>query len=80
LKHGEKTNNGVTLNDETKNKIIIRIPKKSQKLSSIEIQECMAGFLDEYFNRIKEMQELCSFIIEKYTEHTQVLISNTLKG
>jgi restriction endonuclease S subunit len=77
--YGQKTNNGITLNNDDKEKIKIRIPKDTDKYTSYEQQEIFVKFIERYFTRITEMRKFSQYLINKYKEFTETLIAKTLK-
>lgn len=55
-KHGTKTNNGMTLNDDSKQEIIIFIPKKTKAYSSEKIQHFLVEFIEAVHSRIFDIK------------------------
>lgn len=57
-KYGIKTNNGYTLNDDEKAKIIIPIPKPINTEKSLKIQKLLVRYIGEHKNWNKEMKAI----------------------
>ena len=53
-KYGTRTNNGVTLNDDSKKEIKIFIPKSLKKYTSYKIQKIIADFINEVDDEIEQ--------------------------
>jgi len=79
-KYGERTNNGITLNDESKAKIKINIPKPSQGKTSLELQEIIAGYLDKYFRAIQSLKKETEKLVKFSDMHSEAIISLTFKN
>jgi len=56
-KYGTSTNNGLTLNDDSKKEIKIFIPKSLENYTSYEIQKIIAGFINEVGDEIQQSFE-----------------------
>lgn len=77
-KYGTKTNNGITLNDEDKKQIVIRVPKETQSLSSFKIQKLFAAFINNYLLKLSELKSELTALQALLAEYNQSLIHKTL--
>lgn len=75
--YGEKTNNGLTLNDEHKKSINIRIPKPINDFSSLQIQEIIIEFIESYLKKMNHKRHTANSFRQVFTKHTQLIIQKT---
>lgn len=77
-RNGNKTNNGITLNDDDKEKIRIFIPKDLQNYTSYKLQQILADFIEhidneleeKYFNKYNRAYEVVELLRETYLKRT----------
>lgn len=77
-KNGNRTNNGITLNDDDKEKIKIFIPKDLENYTSFEIQQILADFIEyvdneleeKYFKKYDRAYEVVQLLKETYLKRT----------
>lgn len=77
-KNGNKTNNGITLNDDDKEKIKIFIPKDLQNYTSYKLQQILADFIEhvdneleeKYFKKYDRAYEVVELLKETYLKRT----------
>lgn len=82
-KHGNRTNNGITLNDEDKENINIYIPKPIREYSSYQIQKILADFVEDieielqekHFNKINRAYRVVKELEKTYLARTFSLIN-----
>ena len=85
-KNGNKTNNGITLNDDDKKKINIYIPKALNNYTSLEIQKIIADFMEftknrlqKEFDRMDECYDALDRLHKAYLARTFTLIDWEIK-
>lgn len=76
-KYGTKTNNGITLNDDDKRLIEIKIPVSNDKFSSIEIQNILVDFINEYFNKMMSIKLDIQQLDGLFKDYSQAIIHKT---
>lgn len=76
-RHAEKTNNGYTLNDDLKKKVVINIPVETDQLSSKQIQEHITVWIENYFQQINNLKKTIKELKRLLALHTKVLIHKT---
>jgi hypothetical protein len=77
-KYGTKTNNGITLNDDDKEKIRIFIPKDLPNYTSYKLQQILADFIEhmdkeideKYFKKYNRFYEVVELLRETYLKRT----------
>lgn len=80
-KYGERTNNGVTLNDEHKRLITIPIPKPQNKTyTSLKIQEILVDFIEYYQAATSEKIHIVQQISNKITDSEAILLPSFFKA
>ncbi len=78
-KYGEKTNNGVTLNDEHKKQIVIQVPKAYKTYSSLDIQNMIVSFIETYQGGHHRSRNLMKKVNGLYERHTQLIVKKTFQ-
>jgi hypothetical protein len=73
-KYGSRTNNGITLNDEDKKNISIKVPHGTEVFTSKEIQQFVLNFLNDYLEKINGMNNLGNNLGDLIKSYTQTLI------
>jgi hypothetical protein len=79
-KYGERTNNGITLNDDHKKLIEINIPKDNDKFSSLEIQKIIVDFTENYLLKINTMKSATDKLKTIIAAHSQTIIYKTFNA
>ena len=79
-RHAEKTNNGYTLNDDLKKKIVISMPKATVKMTSKQIQEKIIIWVEKYFEEVNKLKTTVKKLQKLIPLHTQVLIHKTFNS
>lgn len=76
-KYGTKTNNGITLNDDHKKQIEIKVPIANDKFSSIELQNILVDFVNEYLNKLISIKADIKQLESLFTEYNQAIMHKT---
>ena len=79
-RRGSKTNNGLTLNDESKKEIEILLPKKLESYSSFELQKLVVEFIEDWREWRDEMFRRIDKLSQSIDQTEEVLIAKTFKG
>lgn len=79
-KYGSITNNGKTLNDDHKKEIEIKVPKDSEKLSSIQIQEILVEFISNYLNRVNHNRRVADKLERQIAEYRETYLKLFFKS
>ena len=79
-KYGERTNNGITLNDDHKKLIEINIPKDNDKFSSLEIQKIIVDFTENYLLKINTMNSATEKLQTIIAAHSQTITYKTFNS
>lgn len=78
-KYGEKTNNGITLNDEIKKSINIKIPKATSEYTSFQLQLLLVEFIESYFAKMTEKKDFTVSLKQLFTSRNKMIIQKTFK-
>lgn len=76
-KYGTKTNNGITLNDDDKKQVIIYIPMANEKFSSIDLQNILVDFINEYLNKMSSIKSDIKTLESMFKEYNQTIVYKT---
>lgn len=79
-RRGSKTNNGLTLNDDSKKEVGILLPKKLEAYSSFELQQLIVEFIEEWREWRDEMFRRIHKLSQSIDQAEEVLIAKTFKG
>lgn len=79
-KYGTKTNNGMTLNDESKQEIKIMIPNPTNTYSSIEIQTILVEFIEAFNLWRNKVLNLTTLVEEKCNILDNAFLNEIFKG
>lgn len=79
-KHGTKTNNGMTLNDESKSQIEIKIPQSHNKYSSEEGQKIIVKFIEAWQSWKTGMVSRMDLLENSLNQAEETLIAKVFKG
>ena len=79
-KHGERTNNGITLNDDHKKEIKIRLPQPTEHYSSLELQDILIEFMDWFYDWFNNACNAIDELKVKLPNITAVFIKKVFLG
>ncbi len=78
-KYGTQTNNGMTLNDESKKEIKIMIPEPVDGYSSLEIQEAIVEFIDYQKAQTENLTHKMTLLKHDISKTARVILSKVFE-
>lgn len=79
-KYGTQTNNGMTLNDESKKEINIYVPKPTNDYSSLELQKIIVEFIGAFNLWKNKIMDLSSSVQNKCNKLDDAFLTEIFKG
>lgn len=79
-RYGTQTNNGLTLNDESKKEIQIMVPQSTDQYTSLEIQKIMVEFIKAFNLWKNKILDLTNSINSKCDVIDNAFLNETFQG